>query len=289
MSLTVSPQGKTTSISVNSMSMAGTAPLPPEKVEPTKEVSAPTKEVNKPERIAPQLAEIAQRAKADREAQRKWQAERDAWESQKSGFISLEDLKKNPLQYMDKAGVTYDQLQNDAKIAVDPVQSELMKVKAKLAEYENKFKSYDENQTKVTEGQRVAATKQIVYETEKIAEAPEYEVLRAFGEEGYQEVAKKILEHYDTTGKLMDVADAVKAVNAEYTEELKTRFGSLSLFKTATGQSVEALSKPTAQATQQQTQARTLTNSMTPAGTRKFTANERRERAIRVMRGEKLD
>jgi hypothetical protein len=189
---------------------------------------------------------------------------------------------------LEQAGVTYDQLVDYAKATVDPVQSKIMTLEQKIAEYENKFKSIDEGQTKAAQSQRDNAAKQIAFEAGKLAEAPELEVYKAFGQEGHDLVSKKIFDYYDETGNLLDVAEAVKAVNAELTEELKTRFGSLSLFKQLAEPKVESATAPTTQATQTQQQARTLTNTMT-ASTRRFTPNERRERAIRAMRGEKLD
>jgi hypothetical protein len=292
MSFTVSPQNKTSSTVQFSAAKAPPAAAPAQVAAQVAAAVAPPPaeagEVAKAEKVAPQLADLAQKAKAQREAQRKWEADKAAWEAQKSGYISLEDLKKDPLALMDKAGVTYEQLQARAMATVDPVQSKLQMLEAKLAEYENKFKSIDEGQTKATQAQQEAARKQIVFEASKISEAPEFEVLKAFGQEGLDEVAEKIINHYNETSNLLDVAEATKAVNAELTEKLKARFGSLSLFKTLTEPKVEA-SQPTAQANQTQTTARTLTNAMTASSNRKYSAAEKRERAIRAMRGEKLD
>jgi hypothetical protein len=244
-------------------------------------------EVSKPiTRISPKLVELAQRDKANRDAQRKWETEKTAWESEKSKYIPIDQLKNNPLKLLEQAGVTYDQLTQHAINHVDPVQNKLMTLEQKLAEYEKRFASMDQDKVTASQSQRVAAAKQIAYEAAKMSDSsPELEVFKAFGEEGHELVSKKIFDYYDSTGNLLDVAEAVKAVNAELTEELKTRFGSLSLFKQLTEPKVET----PVQATQTTTQARTLTNAMTPPSGRKFTNAEKRERAIRAMRGEKLD
>lgn len=244
-------------------------------------------EVSKPiTRISPKLVELAQRDKANRDAQRKWETEKTAWETEKSKYIPIDQLKNNPLKLLEQAGVTYDQLTQHAINHVDPVQNKLMTLEQKLAEYEKRFASMDQDKVTASQSQRVAAGKQIAYEAAKMADSsPELEVFKAFGEEGHELVSKKIFDYYDSTGNLLDVAEAVKAVNAELTEELKTRFGSLSLFKQLTEPKVET----PVQATQTTTQARTLTNAMTPPSGRKFTNAEKRERAIRAMRGEKLD
>lgn len=284
MSFTVSAQGRNVSVPVETRSAPPVAP----KAEPV--VAAPVVVEAAPvvERPNPQLAELAQKAKIEREAQRKWETEKAAWEAEKSKYIALDDLKKDPLKFMEQSGVTYDQLTQAAIATVDPVQSELKALRAKLAEYDNKFTAIDEGAVKASEAQRVSAAKQIAYEAGKLSDSPELEVYKAFGQEGHDLVSKKIFDYYDETGNLLDVVEAVKAVNAELTEELKTRFGSLSLFKQLTETKVETPKTPTTQA-QVTTQARTLTNSMTPAAGRKLTSGERRERAIRAMRGEKLD
>lgn len=277
MSFTVSPQGKVAS---QSISKAAPPPAPP----PVQAAPAPVAVESAPvvEKVAPQLADIAQKAKAQREAQRKWEADKATWEAERAKYVPVDELKRNPLALLEKAGVTYDQLVDHAKVAVDPVQSKIQQLEQKIAEYENKFKSYDEGQSKATQAQRDSAAKQIAYETSKIAAAsPELEVIKAFGDEGAELVTKKIFEYYDETGNLLDVGEAVKAVNAELTEELKTRFGSLSLFKQLT----EPKAETPVQATQQQ-QTKTLTNALTPPVGRKLTAAEKRERAIKIMRGE---
>jgi hypothetical protein len=285
MSLTISSQGKTPSVAFNTN--ATPPPAPAAKVEAAPVAAPATVEVPaKQTMVSPKLAELAQRDKATRESQRKWEADKAAWEAEKSKYIPIEQLKQNPLKLLEQAGVTYDQLTQHAIKTVDPVQNKLMTLEQKLAEYEKRFATIDQDKVQATETQRQSAAKQIAYEASKMADAPELEVFKAFGDEGHELVTKKIFDYYDETGNLLDVAEAVKAVNAELTEELKTRFGSLSLFKQLA--EPKAVETPTT-TTQTTTQARTLTNAMTPPSGRKFTNAEKRERAIRAMRGEKLD
>lgn len=286
MSFTVLPQGKVTSQSVSTNFTPARVSAPQAPVAPVEAAPAPVESAPVVEKVAPQLADIAQKAKAQREAQRKWEAEKAAWEAEKTKYIPAEELKKTPIKYLEELGVTYDQLVEHAKASVDPVQSKIMTLEQKLAEYEKRFQSIDEGQTKAAQTQREAAAKQIAFEASKLSDSPELEVYKAFGQEGHDLVTKRIFDYYDETGNLLDVAEAVKAVNAELTEELKTRFGSLSLFKQLTEPKVEAAA-PTTQA--QQPQTKTLTNAMTPPATRRLTPAEKRERAIRAMRGEKLD
>jgi hypothetical protein len=293
MSLTISStQGKASTVSLRPNVTAPPTPPPAAAQVAATDIasaSAPVAvEVPKTlTRISPKLAELAQRDKAARDSQRKWETEKAAWEAEKSKYISSDDLKKNPLKLLEQAGVTYDQLTQHAINTVDPVQNKLMTLEQKLADYEKRFQSIDQDKVTASQSQRDAAAKQIAYEAAQMSDnSPELEVFKAFGDEGHELVSKKIFDYYDSTGNLLDVAEAVKAVNAELTEELKTRFGSLSLFKQLTEPKVETPVQATQQTT---TQARTLTNAMTPPSGRKFTSAEKRERAIRAMRGEKLD
>lgn len=246
----------------------------------------------KPDRLPEKYAILAAKQRQEREAQRKIEEEKKAWEAERSKYISLDDLQKNPLKYMQQANVTYDQLTQQAITEVDPIQAKLNKINETLSNFENRFQTQSKQQEILEKEEKEAASKQIRFEVEKLVEAPEYEVVKFFGKDAMDRVEEVIFDHYNKTQQLLGVEDAVKKVDSEYTEELK-RFTSLnrlkSMFETATTKTDEAIKPKDPAPTTTTTQARTLTNSMTPGTIARRTEKERRERALRAFKGEAID
>jgi len=244
-------------------------------------------------KVSPKLALLARQQQALREQQRKLAEERAALEKERAAYVRLEDIQKNPLDILTKANVTYDQLTQQAMVAVDPVESKFQALERKLAAFEEQGKLQAEQAKKAEAEGFEKAKKQIVFEAAKIAEDPAYEAVKFFGEEAMQRVADVIFERYNETQQLLSVEDAVKMVEDEYTEELK-KLASLGKLKSLILPATEAKEEPanlpkTSAKTIPTTTTRTLTNTMTQATTGKLTLAQRRERAIRMAQGLAVD
>jgi hypothetical protein len=167
----------------------------------------------KKEQLNPQLVALARRERANREAQRKLQEERAAWEAEKAKFVPKERLSSDTLRTLAEAGISYDKLVELqlAQAPQDPQQQLLDKIAAleqRLAstteQVENTLKTRDQQSYD-------QAKKQIQADVDLLVGSdPAYETLKATGQT--KEVVALIEKVFNEEGIILDVEDAARAI-----------------------------------------------------------------------------
>lgn len=215
------------------------------------------------------------------------EAELQAKDTQyKTGYIPVDQLKRQTLATLEEAGISYDDLtaQQMSRLNVDPtLQAHISKLEAKLAALEehntNSQKTYQEQQA----NQYQAAVKQIKIDTQNLVKSnPDYEAIRATG--SVQDVVDLITKTFDKDGVLLSVEEAAQEVE-NYLVEESLKLTQIQKIKARMAQAgASNAAKPNGQQTQptKQTQPmKTLTNAT--ASSRQLSA---KERAILAFRGE---
>ncbi len=235
---------------------------------------------------------VQQEMAAIKQQKAELQAQQEAIKSKeteyKQGYISKDELKRNALQTLLDAGVTYDELTQQilSQQSTDPNTVRLIKnMEDKIAKLEGAI----ENNTKVItakeQEQRTAAVKQIELDAiDTIRSNPiAYEAISKIGKRGVREVVKLIVDTYDKDGRVISVEDAANEIENYLIEENYKMASSISKIKRRLAEAGTAnTNKQQTQANKQQTQTmKTLTNAA--ASSRKLTS---KERAILAFKGE---
>lgn len=266
----------------------------------TSEVTEPTKPTEDPA-ISRQFAQLARqeralRAKAQQQEQQ-WKAKDQELQTREaalqpkqqdlSNYISVDDLKRNAYGTLQKHGISYDQVSQEA-LAYQPmspqVQSHIEALEAKLAKLEvfneNSQKTYQEQQ----QSQYQAAVRQIELDVTSLVKADPttFEVIAKTGKGAIKEVVKLIEETYHKDGVLMTAEEAAQEVEDYMTEQSFKTLSQIDKIKKRMAEA-SATQKPTDAKPQSQPQKqpmKTLTNAN--GSTRQLTV---RERAIAAMEG----
>lgn len=280
-----------------------------ESVASSEETPAETpKEEVKPEQdpaLSRQFAQLARQERALRAQKQQWQTEVKAKEAalaveratltqstQKpdlSNYVSLDDVKRNAWGILAKAGVSYDDITQQAinQQAVNPqVQAHIDALEAKIAKLQettdNGAKSYAEQQ----QNNYQAAVRQIEMDVVSLVKSDPiaYEAIAKTGKGSIKEVVKLIEETFSKDGILLSAEEAAEEVENYLVEQSVKTVSQIDKIKKRMAQT-NASSKPTdvkTQPLQKQPQPmKTLTNAN--SSTRKLSA---RERALLAFKGE---
>lgn len=246
----------------------------------------PASEEQKP--LSSQYAQLARREKALRFQAQKLKAEQSAFQAEKakgltappqpafdeSKYIAKDRLSQDPLTTLLQAGVSYDQItqlmlnqpQMDpgTRTVIDELKAE---IKALRGETDGVKKSYETQQAESYK----QAVNQIRTETKNLVNSdPSFEAIKATG--SVNDVVDLIEQTFKSEGYLMSVEEAAREVE-EYLIEEATKLSRLSKIQKRLQSPSAATKAPAQSQTPQQTQAKTLTNSL---GTQKpLTAKER--------------
>lgn len=197
-----------------------------------------------------------------------------------SNYISKDLFRKDPLSALQQAGLSYDQLTQEAlNSPIDQrVQNHIENLEAKIKTFEDKFgnleKSAQEQQTKTYND----ALEAIGHETKQLVATDDaYEMIRATKSE--KDVVQLIEETFKKDGTLLSVEEAAQAVE-EYLTEEAFKLSSTNKMKTrlaAVAPKPAVVQQPTSQ---QKPQMKTLTNAT--SSSRQLSA---KERAIAAFNG----
>lgn len=210
----------------------------------------------------------------------------------KSGYISKDKLKENPLLVLSEAGVSYEEITQQAMglNQMDPrLEAHINKLEAKIAQLEESNetgkKFQVEEQTKAYE----SAKKQIKNDVTKLVNKPnaDFETIKATG--SYDDVVDLIERTYKEDGILLGNEEAAQMVE-DYLIEEAMKITQISKIKSRMQQAQDALTKkveqkqtPPTETKPQQQQMKTLTNNA--SASRPLSA---RERAIAKFKGESI-
>ena len=234
-------------------------------------------------RAKQQQQDIANKAKEQALAAR--EAELAAKDSQyKSGYISLEQFKADPLAVMAQSGLSYDELTQQLlnQTPKDPrVEGHISRLEAKIKALEEASENGQKASIQQQEQQYNAAVRQIELDTKAlVASDPAYETIKAT--RSVSDVVELITETYKRDGVLLSIDEAAQQVEDYLVEEaLKiTRIGKI---KARLEQSVQAakVDRQMPKSGQTQPAMKTLTNAA--SSSRKLST---KERAILAFRGE---
>lgn len=204
----------------------------------------------------------------------------------RSGYISKDRFKQDPLSILAETGVSYEELTQQliSQQPTDPrVQAKIDRLEAQLAEMqkltETSQKANEEKQQQAYQ----AALNQIKLDTTKLVEKdPEFELIKAT--DSIQDVVDLIEETYKLKGYVMPVKEAAEEVEAFLLEET-SRLTNLEKIKkrlaNASATQKPAEVKPQPAKVQTQPTMKTLTNAASSA--RKLSA---KERAMLAFKGE---
>lgn len=206
-------------------------------------------------------------------------------EAPTSKQISIDDFKKAPWKYMQEAGVTYDEITQQALNAPSAEQAQLLdtisRLEAKLSKLEesqtNSQKSYEQQQA----AQYTAAINQIRADTTALVNSSEeFETIKATG--SIDDVVDLIEKTFKQEKILLSVEDAAKEVE-KYLEEEAFKLANLKKIQNRLKPAVpaKAAGEQKQQTNQQQQSSPTLSNNMTSS--RQLSA---RERALLAFKGE---
>ncbi len=292
----VKPQSQDTSSTLEATQENQPDTTPQAKAEPPQEQPLETDrtELRRFQQLA--RAERAARQKAQAQAQ-ELQKDKAAFESQRAdfearlkayeqGYISRDRLKLDALSALEDAGVSYDDVTQQAitRQPTDPrVMSTITRLEAKIADLESKAQIASKTAQDQQQAAYQSALKQIRADaTELVKSNPdEYEAISKTN--SVKDVVELIERTYNKEGRVMSVEEAAQAVEDYLVDEGVniSRIGKIKKrieqSNASTGQSTQ---KTPAQ-TQTQPQMKTLTNAA--ASTRKLSA---RERALLAFKNE---
>ena len=208
------------------------------------------------EPLSPQAAALARQRRALQVKERELTAREEALKSQtpaQGAAIDLARLKAEPLSVLQEAGITYDQLSQailSQAQGVSPEQFRALQQKLEALEV-----GVDKKLTAQAEQGRAEAIKAMTQEAHDLVAqgGEEYEVVRAT--QSVPAAIKLIERVYDTTGRVLDVREALAEIEAEKLQDI-LKVGAISKVQGQMGQKAPA----PAQAPQSRPPMRTLSN-----------------------------
>jgi len=251
-----------------------------------------------PEAVKRQFAQLARQEKALRakaqqqdkalKAREAALAEREAAikPQDMSEYAKLSDLRRDPLAFLEKAGVTYDQLTNELlnpapknphyEAKIDDMQS---KIDALMERLEAGNKSQVENQQQ----QYQAAINQITLDAKALIKSNPIEFEAIAKTNSVRDVVELIEQTYAKDGIVLSVEEAAQEVENYLVEESFSTVSRIDKIKKRLAQNTASSAKTEAksQATPQKPQMKTLTNAA--SSSRQLSA---KERAILAFKGE---
>lgn len=258
-------------------------------VEATPEAPKTAPEVSK-EPLSAQYAQLARKERALRQKAMELKQREDAFlKSQESPKetpkvnepgLNIEDLKKNPWKVLKDAGITYDQLTQQALNEPSQETQQLLttidSLNAKIEAMENRITGSDKAREEDKKAQYQQVLNQFKNEvTALVKDNPEFETVKATGSIG--DVVDLIEKTYKEDGILLSVEDATKEVE-DYLVEEAYKLSQLSkiqkrLKPAPTTVAAAPAKQPGTTETKQPQPTKTLSNAMN--GSRQMTARER--------------
>ena len=230
----------------------------------------PATEATEP--LSPQFAALARNRRA-------LQQERMAFEKEKASILANAKsefetrLKSNALSVLQEYGVNYDQLTNEILASQGNQNPEVEKLKAEI-------KALKEGVDKRFSDTEIAQESHAInYVADKLdgimaSQANDFELIKEMGDDGQEEVIRRVYDHWKKTGKELDVLEVAKKYESELEEET-LRFAKLK----------KVLAKLTPQQAPLQPQPQSGMKTLTNKDSARPVVG-RRQRAILAMQGQ---
>ena len=238
---------------------------------------------------AVRFAELTRRAK---EQYRKEQELKQLEEKLNPVNEALTKVKENPLALLDAAGITFEDLTdfilNEANQQTNT--SKELTVEEKVEQLELKLKAEEEakqrQRLEEEQAQIESSIKSFNDTVKELAQQPEFELIHTT--EQHEMVYDLVLAHYEQSGQVLPVLEAMQLVEAHLLEELESK--ALKANKIRQRLMVESQPKPqvTPQVQKPVAPKVTLSNSMAPSTSaqpsNKFSPEEAKARAVAMLK-----
>lgn len=238
------------------------------------------------ETLSTQYAQLARKERALRARAQELKQREEALKAQAepkptptANGIPLEEFKKNPWKFMQDAGISYDQITQQALNAPSPEQQQQQQLfdtmQSKIAELESKLNGQAKTWEESQKTQYQQAVHQIKSDVTSLVNSNEsFETIKAT--DSISDVVELIEKTFHADGYLMSVEEAAQQVE-DYLAEEAYKLSQLkkiqSRLKSASATAPAATSKLPEVVNQQSQPSKTLSNAMT--GSRQLTARER--------------
>ena len=257
----------------------------PEPVVETPAIVPPAKDPKKPDRHGMALAKIAQK---DREI-------RQREEAIKKDLAQLQDLqslpklaKENPIAFLQKMGISYEELTQSILQGTDPIEDLNAKYQALKTQQEaataEKEKRETELKEKVTHNQRMVQAEMKIEEIRKeLKNNPSlYVIVLVKEDEGFDDIVNVTAQHLQDTGRMLSAKEACDLVENFYEKEAALLFKASKIKKKYQG-SLEP-PKPSEKTPISSTPGKTITNqsSSITREAKPSTEEERLQRALSI-------
>jgi hypothetical protein len=236
-----------------------------------------------PEAVDPRIAAFAAKERQLRKMQMEMQAEKAKWEQEatkyQTDYLPKSRLQEDPLAVLSEMGYDTDKLSQlllNAPNANDPT---VRMFQSKIKALEEKQAAADRRAEEAVRGQFEQAKKQIANEAKMLVDgSADYETIKSAGM--HDAVTELILQTFEQSGVLMDVAEAAQQVEEHLINE-GMKFAQIS--------KIQKRMQPQQAAPTGQPQAgiKTITQNLTqPQSGKSMTAAEKRARAIAAFNGQ---
>jgi hypothetical protein len=211
--------------------------------EATPEVAPEVPQTEEDKRFAAKFAALTRKEKAIRESEKRLNSRMKELEAKLAAQVPeapkpVEEplerrLRKNPFETLKGQGLDYETLTkialNDGKLTPE-LQMQIMreeiesKYSSQLEEVNKKLAAREQREEQEKQAATINGFKAQIANQVK-AEAGEYELVAAEGEDGIEAIYAVIDGHYQETGEVLDIKEAVEAVEEELLEQAKKRIG----------------------------------------------------------------
>lgn len=171
----------------------------------------PTEAASKP--LSPQFVALAKQEQRLQKELQRLKAEQEAFEKQKSNYVSRELLQADPLSALNELGLTYDKL-TELQLSQqnpDPNQQTLEQLEKLKTQLEERLSSFDQKLADRDKQAYEAAVGQIRRDVQLLVDSdPNFETIKASGEIGA--VVELIEKVFHKEGQILSVEEAAKLV-----------------------------------------------------------------------------
>jgi hypothetical protein len=203
-----------------------------------------------------------------------------------SDYARLSDLKRDPLAFLERAGVTYDQLTNEllnpapTNPRYDAVFNEM---REEIAALKGQLETGTKSQAEAQQAQYQAAVKQITLDARALVKSNPIEFEAIAKTNSVRDVVELIEQTYAKDGVVLSVEEAAQEVENYLVEESYSTVSRIDKIKKRLAQNTASPAKTDVkqQAPNQKPQMKTLTNAS--SSSRQLSA---KERAILAFKGE---
>ena len=255
----------------------------------------------KVEPLSPRITAIVKRENAVLKRERDLKMREEELKKAGEGKLTRDELMKalmdefeeDPYEFMSKNGFSYEKLQNailsgDEGKKYSRLEKEVMSLRKQLEDKDKKTQTdSEEAMEKEFQEKRGQA---LTYIEQEVLKSEDFELVAKEG--AFELVYDVIQEYFHETGKMLTVSEAAALVEKNLEDDFRKRLDYKKVKNWMAPSSDPSKSDSTAQSSPKPTETKTITSDMSPSGAStksdlELSDEERMEKAIRIMKGEK--